>query len=108
MAKDNKKKCFVISHTHWDREWYQTFQDYRFRLVRMFDDLLEILEANPDYKVFHTDGQTIVLEDYLEICPENRERIQKLIDAGKLIIGPWYVMPDEFLISGESLVRNLQ
>ncbi|HNX15359.1 MAG TPA: glycoside hydrolase family 38 C-terminal domain-containing protein [Oscillospiraceae bacterium] len=104
----DKKKCFVISHTHWDREWYETFQGYRFRLVRMFDELLEVLEQNPDYKVFHTDGQTIVLEDYLEIRPENRDRMQKLIDAGKLIIGPWYVMPDEFLISGESLVRNLQ
>ena len=103
-----KKKCFVISHTHWDREWYETFQGYRFRLVRMFDELLEILEQNPDYKVFHTDGQTIVLEDYLEIRPENRARMQALIDAGKLIIGPWYVMPDEFLVSGESLVRNLQ
>ncbi len=108
MAKNSKKKCFVISHTHWDREWYETFQGYRFRLVRMFDELFEVLEQNPDYKVFHTDGQTIVLEDYLEIRPENKERMQRMIDAGKLIIGPWYVMPDEFLISGESLVRNLQ
>lgn len=108
MAENKKKKCFVVSHTHWDREWYETFQSYRFRLVRMFDELLEILEQDPEYKVFHTDGQTIVLEDYLEIRPENRARMQALIDAGKLVIGPWYVMPDEFLISGESLVRNLQ
>lgn len=99
---------YVVSHTHWDREWYESFQNYRFRLVRLMDDLLDILEKQDDYKVFHLDGQTIVLEDYLEIRPKNLDRIKKLIADKKLIIGPWYVMPDEFLVSGESLVRNLQ
>ena len=103
-----KLKCYVISHTHWDREWYQTFQNYRYRLVRMMDNLIEGLEKDEEYKVFHLDGQTILLNDYLEIRPENRERLAKLIRDGRIVIGPWYVMPDEFLISGEALIKNLQ
>ena len=103
-----KTKLYVISHTHWDREWYQDFQGYRYRLVRMMDDLIDNLEKDEEFLFFHMDGQTIVLKDYLEIRPENKERLQKLIEIGRLIIGPWYVMPDEFLISGESLVKNLQ
>lgn len=103
-----KTKLYLISHTHWDREWYQTYQEYRYRLVRMMDDLIENLENIPEYKCFHLDGQTIVLEDYLQVRPENRERLEKLIADRRIIIGPWYVMPDEFLISGESLIKNLQ
>lgn len=99
---------YLFSGTHWDREWYQTFQGFRMRLVKMVDELIEILETRDDYGVFHFDGQTIVLEDYLEIRPENRVRIEKLIKDGKIIIGPWYCMPDEMLISGESLIKNLQ
>jgi mannosylglycerate hydrolase len=104
----NKYKLYVISHTHWDREWYQTFQAYRKRLVYMVDELIEHMEKDKEYLYFHMDGQTIVLEDYLQIRPENEERLKKLIKEGRIIIGPWYVMPDEFLVSGESLVRNLQ
>lgn len=102
------KKYYVFSHTHWDREWYQTFQNYRIRLVKMMDELLDTLEKSDDYKVFNMDGQTIPVEDYLEVRPYNRNRVQKLIEEGRIVIGPWYVMPDEFLVSGESLVRNLQ
>lgn len=103
-----KLKFYVISHTHWDREWYQSFQNYRYRLVRMMDNLIEGLEKNEEYRVFHLDGQTIVLNDYLEIRPEMKARLQKLIQDGRILIGPWYVMPDEYLISGEALVKNLQ
>ena len=103
-----KMKFYVISHTHWDREWYQSFQNYRYRLVRMMDNLIDGLEKDDSYKVFHLDGQSIVLNDYLEIRPERKERLRKLIQEGRILIGPWYVMPDEFLISGESLVKNLQ
>ncbi len=99
---------YLLSGTHWDREWYQTFQGFRMRLVKMVDELIDILETRDDYGVFHFDGQTIVLEDYLEIRPENRERLEKLIKSGKIIIGPWYCMPDEMLLSGESLIKNLQ
>jgi mannosylglycerate hydrolase len=104
----DKYNLFVISHTHWDREWYQTFQEYRARLVYLMDNLIDLMEGNPEYRYFHMDGQTIVLEDYLEIRPENGDRLKKLVKDGRIIIGPWYVMPDEFLLSGESLVRNLQ
>jgi Alpha-mannosidase len=99
---------YVVSHTHWDREWYESFQNYRYRLVRMIDDLLNLLENDPEFKVFHFDGQTIVLRDYLEIRPENEARLRKQIKDGRIVIGPWYVMPDEFLIAGESLIKNLQ
>jgi len=97
----------VVSHTHWDREWYLTHEQFRFRLVALVDRLLDLLDADPSYKHFHLDGQTIVLEDYLEIRPEQEPRLRRAIEDGRILIGPWYVMPDEFLVSGESLVRNL-
>jgi len=97
----------VVSHTHWDREWYLTYEQFRFRLVALVDRLLDLLDEDPAYKYFHLDGQTIVLEDYLEIRPEQEPRLRKAIEGGRILIGPWYVMPDEFLVSGESLVRNL-
>ncbi|MGX1902617.1 glycoside hydrolase family 38 N-terminal domain-containing protein [Thermolongibacillus altinsuensis] len=97
----------VISHTHWDREWHKTYQQYRIKLVRFMDELIELLETNPAYTSFMLDGQTVILEDYLEIKPANRDRIARLVQEGRLIIGPWYVQPDEFIPSGESLIRNL-
>lgn len=103
----SKKYASIVSHTHWDREWYQPFQGFRKRLVYMMDHLIDTMEADPNYKYFFFDGQTIVLEDYLDIRPENKERLTALIQAGRIEIGPWYNMPDEFLISGESIVRNL-
>jgi alpha-mannosidase/mannosylglycerate hydrolase len=73
----------------------------------MMDFLLALLETDPNYRHFYLDGQTVVLEDYLEIRPENRERIHRLFDAGRLYVGPWYIQPDEFLVSGEATIRNL-
>ena len=99
--------ALVVSHTHWDREWYLPFQRFRMRLVDLVDSLLEILDSEPTFEYFTLDGQTIVLEDYLEIRPENRDWIDKHVRQGRLLIGPWYVLPDEFLVSAESLVRNL-
>jgi alpha-mannosidase len=96
----------VYAQTHWDREWYKTFQSFRLRLVQVVDSVIEQLEQNK-LASFYFDGQTIALEDYLEIKPENKERIIKLIKDKKLFIGPWYVLADEFLVSGESLIRNL-
>lgn len=100
------KKYCVISHTHWDREWYQTQEQFRLRLVDLVDHVLEILEEDPDF-IFHMDGQTIVMEDYFEIKPENRELCKKYIREGRFLIGPWYVQNDFFLTSGEATVRNL-
>jgi alpha-mannosidase len=97
----------VVSHTHRDREWYLTFQQFRFRLVHMLDRLLDLLDGDPDYCFFTLDGQTIVLEDYLSIRPEQEERIRRLVHSGRLLIGPWYILPDEFLEGPEAMVRNL-
>ena len=98
---------YVIAHTHWDREWYAPFQYFRVRLVRLMDKLLDLLERDPDFVHFNLDGQTSLLQDYLEIRPEKRDPLKHFVSAGRLGVGPWFILPDEFLVSGESLVRNL-
>ncbi len=98
----------LVPHTHWDREWYQTFQQFRIRLVKTIDRLLDILDQDDQFTYFMLDGQTIVLDDYLEIQPEQEERLRRYIQAGRILVGPWYLQPDEFLVSGEALIRNLQ
>ncbi|MBI4831334.1 MAG: hypothetical protein HY801_07215 [Candidatus Lindowbacteria bacterium] len=102
------KHLVVVPHTHWDREWYAPFESFRKRLVSMIDHLLEIMETDSAFKYFELDGQTIVLSDYLAIRPENETRLRKLIENGRILIGPWCVQPDEFLVTGESLIRNLR
>src|SRR3982750_4285616 len=76
--------------------------------LQLVDHLIRIFDTDPTYTHFMLDGQTIVLEDYLEIRPEREAKLRELIESGKVAVGPWYVLPDEFLVSGESLVRNLQ
>jgi alpha-mannosidase len=100
-------QAFIVSHTHWDREWYQPFQEFRIRLVSLVDKLLNILPSNPSYRHFMLDGQAIVVEDYLQIRPEREPDIREQVQKGRLLIGPWYVLPDEFLVSPEALIRNL-
>lgn len=100
------KHYCVISHTHWDREWYLTQEQFRLKLVDMMDNLLVLLEKEPEY-VFHLDAQTIVLEDYWDIKPEKKALCCKMIREGRLIVGPWYVQNDFLLTSGEATVRNL-
>jgi alpha-mannosidase len=99
-------KCVLVSHTHWDREWYRTFQAFRARLVDVVDRVLGLCAADPDYR-FVLDGQSIVLEDYLEIRPERRADLERFVRGGQIAIGPWYVQPDSLLPSGEAHVRNL-
>ena len=101
------KTLHVISHTHWDREWYLTFQQFRIKLVHLIDKLLDILDEDPDFKHFMLDGQTIVLEDYLLIRPEKENVLRKHIQAGRILIGPWHILPDMFLVSPEAHIRNL-
>ena len=96
----------VISHTHWDREWYEPLEIFRLKLVDLIDHCLETLNTYPDY-IFHLDAQTIVLEDYLEFRPDKEAELRKFITDGRLIVGPWYVQNDFYLTSGESTVRNL-
>jgi len=107
MSAATARPVALYLHTHWDREWYRSFEAYRLRLCRTLIQILTYLEADPQ-RVFLLDGQTVVLEDFLEIHPEYSEQIQALVQAGRLQIGPWYVLPDEFLVSGEALIRNLQ
>jgi hypothetical protein len=98
----------VVPHTHWDREWYLTHETFRVRLVHLLDGVLDLLERDPGFRHFTLDGQTIVLSDYLEVRPGARERIAKLVRDGRLLVGPWFVLPDEWLVSGEALIRNLR
>ncbi len=104
--KTDSLHLHVISHTHWDREWYQPFEQFRLRLTDLLDHLLDIFHQYPDY-VFELDAQTICLEDYLEIRPERRALLKHYIRNGNLRVGPWYVQNDFFLTSGESTIRNL-
>ena len=100
-------RAILVSHTHWDRAWYVPFQVYRIRLVRLVDRLLDILERDPDFRCFTLDGQMLPLADYLEIRPERRADLERLVHVSRLSIGPWYVLPDEYLVSPEALIRNL-
>jgi len=102
-----KKSAHIISHSHWDREWYMSFEQHRYYLVKLMDTLLDLFKKDSQFQSFHLDGQTIILEDYLEIKPERREELKELIQNKKLHIGPWYVLQDAFLTSGEANVRNL-
>ncbi|WP_018752738.1 alpha-mannosidase [Paenibacillus sanguinis] len=102
-----KKTAHIISHTHWDREWYMPFEYHHMLLVELMDTLLDTLDSDPNYKYFHLDGQTIVIEDYLQVRPNQRERLERHIKEGRIHIGPWYILQDEFLTSSEANIRNL-
>ncbi|MEJ5199786.1 MAG: glycoside hydrolase family 38, partial [Anaerolineae bacterium] len=101
------RRVHYVLSTHWDREWYQPFQHYRHRLVRLLDRVIAGWERGELRGPFQTDGQAIILEDYLEVRPERRASIERYAREGRFVIGPWYVLPDEFLVSGEALIRNL-
>jgi mannosylglycerate hydrolase len=102
------RRVAVVPHTHWDREWYDPFQTFRMKLVHLVDELLDRMEADPSYRHFMLDGQLAVVDDYLEIRPENEQRLRNLTASGRLSVGPWTILMDEFLVSGETIVRNLQ
>ncbi|WP_456302884.1 glycoside hydrolase family 38 N-terminal domain-containing protein [Streptomyces mirabilis] len=102
-----QNSAVFVPHFHWDREWYEPFQVFRHWLVTALDTVLETAEANPDFR-FTVDGQMAAVEDYLEMRPENRDRLVALVREGRLAIGPWLILLDEFLCSGETIVRNLR
>jgi alpha-mannosidase len=97
----------VVFHTHWDREWYLPFAVYRRRLVALIDSLLLALEREPDLR-FHLDGQMAIVDDYLELRPERAAALRRAAADGRVTLGPWYTLPDEHLVSGEALIRNLE
>ena len=98
----------IVPHTHWDREWYEPFQVFRVRLVQLLDELLPMLDRDLSYSRFLLDGQTVVLDDYLEIRPDQADTITRLVASGRVSIGPWKCLMDEFMVSAETIVRNLQ
>ena len=101
------RKGKLVLHTHWDREWRYPLWENRMYLCNMMDELLEILDTQPEYTSFVLDGQTVIVEDYLEVRPENRAKVEKYIKEGRMEVGPWYTLPDLYPVCGESLVRNL-
>src|SRR3989454_3618771 len=98
----------LIAHTHWDREWYLPRAAFQARLVPALDDLLDRLQAAPGYRSFLLDGQTVLVADYLSARPEREAEVKTLVKTGRIQLGPWYVLTDELIPSGEALVRNLQ
>ncbi|WP_125588222.1 alpha-mannosidase [Companilactobacillus jidongensis] len=103
----NKKKVFVVSHSHWDREWYMGYEHHHMRLVTLMDDLLELFKTEPRFDSFHLDGQTIILDDYLQVRPEREAEVRHYIEEGKLKVGPFYILQDDFLISSEANTRDI-
>lgn len=101
------KKVIAYVHSHWDREWYREFEEFRLRLIEVFNEIIEALNNN-ELPCFYFDGQTSALEDYLEIFPEKTNEIKKLIKEKRLRIGPFYCSADSFLVSGECLYKNLE
>ena len=97
----------LIINTHWDREYRWSFAETQMRLAEAVDDLIDIMNRDPEFKNFHTDSQVSMLDDYLDIRPERTEELKRLVADGRILTGPWYTLPAEFLVSGESLVRNL-
>lgn len=102
-----KRKVIAYLHTHWDREWYREYEVFRLRLLRVFDNVLDLLEQ---WKIpcFYFDGQTSALEDYLELNPEREKLVRSLIKQKKLFIGPCYTLVDEFLTDETCFRKNLE
>lgn len=103
-----KRNLYYVVSSHWDREWYETFQNFRYKLVDMFDEILAAIDSGELKGPFHADGQACMLEDYLEARPEKKDIITKKLSEDMISAGPWYNLPDEFLISGEAMLRNFR
>jgi hypothetical protein len=108
MTEAEPVRMFLVPHTHWDREWYLTFEQFREWLVEMLDGLIELFGREPGFGHFHLDGQTALIEDYLAVRPEREVDLRRLAREGRISVGPWFTQMDEFLTSGESIIRNLE
>ena len=102
-----KNKVHIVPHTHWDREWRYPIWKNRSLLVDFMDNLLRVLKEKPTYSQFLLDGQSVIIEDYLEMRPERRAEVEKYVKEGRLTCGPWYTLPDLYPLDGECLIRNL-
>jgi alpha-mannosidase/mannosylglycerate hydrolase len=107
MSSKKITALYVVS-THWDREWYEAYQEFRYHLVELLDEVLDTMQADERFTCFQTDGQSVIIEDYLAIRPEREAQVRAFAKAGRLRIGPWYTMPDQNLVAPESLIRNLE
>ncbi len=103
----------IISHTHWDREWYLNSTYTNEWLIPFFDGLFAMLDKEPDYK-FVLDGQLSMIDDYFEELSKKgisvtaaKRTIKQHVERKALSIGPYYLQPDWQLTSDESLVRNI-
>lgn len=102
-----KLKIVILPHTHWDREWYFTSSKSMIYSLRDFDEIIDFMENQNDVKSFILDGQTSIIDDYLDLRPQNTDRLIKLVKNKRILTGPWYTQPDTLVVSGESLIRNL-
>tara|TARA_R110002167_G_scaffold220460_5_gene425074 strand:- start:4221 stop:6881 length:2661 start_codon:yes stop_codon:yes gene_type:complete len=100
------QQIYLVPHTHWDREWYFTVEQSQVLLLEALPVILEALEDG-SLPCFVLDGQSVMLADYLELLPQEKARIATLVNAGKLLVGPWYTQTDQCVVGAESLVRNL-
>ncbi|WP_078378845.1 glycoside hydrolase family 38 N-terminal domain-containing protein [Sutcliffiella halmapala] len=107
MTKQKQKKVYVVPHSHWDREWYFTIEDSNVLLVENMDYLMDVLEKDEEYHGYVFDAQMSIVDEYLKIRPEQRERLQKLVAAKRIFVGPWYTQADTLLVNKESVIRNL-
>jgi hypothetical protein len=101
-------RIFLVPLTHWDREWYEPFEGFLARLIQMMDKLIELAGADPPLGHFHLDGQTAMIDDYFAVRPERKGDVERLAREGRISVGPWFTQMDEFLTSGESMIRNLE
>ncbi|MCT7761364.1 MAG: alpha-mannosidase, partial [Lactobacillus crispatus] len=101
------KTVHVVPHTHWDREWFFTTSRAQIYLLKDLKDVINNLENNVGFNHFILDGQASLIADYLKWRPQDLKKVQNLVKNKKLIIGPWYTQTDQFLPSGENIVRNL-
>lgn len=108
MGEVSPVQVVLLPHSHWDREWYEPFASFRLKLVAMMDLVLDLLDEQGQLAHFHLDGQTVMVEDYLDLRPEKRPVVEDHIRSGRLSFGPFYTLADEFLVSGEGIIRNLE
>lgn len=104
---EKQKRVYVVPHSHWDREWYFTLEDSNVLLVENLDYLLNVLEKDEQFHAYVFDAQVSVVEEYLKIRPDQYDRLQELIKAKRIFIGPWYTQTDTLLVNKESIIRNL-
>ncbi len=107
MDEKDQIQCHFISNTHWDREWRFSARRTQYMLGYMLDMLMDILDKFPSYRHFHLDSQTMPVQDYLEVYPEKKEKFKKYVSEGRIGIGPWFALPDEYTVGSEALIRNL-